>query len=158
MLINVLYIKTHCKCHVLQKETSTTAKLSSKPLNVKIQCKEMQVFQIQICNLCNCSEYVQQQYIQNRRYWKYWKWKDIEGKNPGEKKMKVDCPLHFAASERNKHNLSSVALISPSSFMLTTAFLHLFPSEVKWNATAFRSVVQERSVLYYNIGTYSKLV
>lgn len=137
MLINVLYIKTHRKRHVLQKETSTTAKLSSKPLNVKIQCKEMQVFQIQICNLCNCSEYVQQQYIQNRRYWKSWKWKDIQGKNSGEKKMKVDFPLHFAASERNKHNLSSFAFISSSSFMFTTAFLHLFPSEVKWMLLPF---------------------
>lgn len=91
-------------------------------------------------------------YPEKKVYEKYWKWKDIQGKNSGEKKMKVDFPLHFAASERNKHNLSSVDLISPISFMLTTGFLHLFQSDVKWNASAFRSLVQERSVLYYNIG------
>lgn len=132
LLVNILYIKRHCKCHVLQTEIPTTAKSPPKP--PQTQCKETRIFPRKnthavfaiVLNIFSNSIYSKDnRNIQNA---------ETPRQKVQEEKIELnqlEIPSHFPEAQRNERHPCSLVTIPPTFCMLSAAPLHLCQSVMK---------------------------
>lgn len=134
-----MYITTHCKYHILQKQTFTIAKSPSKhPQN---PCTETQIFQrksryaIFAIWICSTTAYPEKKIIETLKMQWY------PGTRFRRKKIynSISCISLSTFQKITATSITSVQLFIPSSFFMLSPFLELF--NMKWNSTDFQSVV-----------------